>query len=126
MKPSRSATDITGQKAMEEKMVLLAHYDEATGFPNRLTFKDRLEQALIRARNNGRQVGVLALHSDALSGIGDRCGRELLLRSRDGIDGRRLVDGAIGPDLPSVRVRPDVDLRSRGKWNGSHHPGGEY
>ncbi|MFN7085279.1 MAG: PAS domain S-box protein, partial [Burkholderiales bacterium] len=68
------AADITQRKAAEERLVYLAHYDDLTGLPNRVLFRDRLEQTLAQARRRNWLVGVMMLDLDRFKVTNDSLG----------------------------------------------------
>lgn len=51
-----------------------AYHDELTGLPNRSLLLDRLNQALVHAGRQRKQVGLLLLDLDGFKGINDRLG----------------------------------------------------
>ena len=74
--------DITERKAAEERIRHMAHHDDLTGLPNRSQIRDRLEQAIHRARRDGRCVAVAFIDLDGFKlvndGLGHNAGDELL------------------------------------------------
>jgi diguanylate cyclase (GGDEF)-like protein/PAS domain S-box-containing protein len=76
--------DITEHKRAEEQIVYLAYHDTLTGLPNRPSFKDHLNQALIHAKRYERQVATLYLDLDRFKHINETLGHnvgDLLLRA---------------------------------------------
>ena len=71
------ATDITGRKESEEKMVRLAHYDQLTQLPNRLLFHDRLQHAIHQAERQRHSVGVMMLDLDGFKKVNDTLGHNI-------------------------------------------------
>jgi diguanylate cyclase (GGDEF)-like protein/PAS domain S-box-containing protein len=66
--------DITDRKQAEAEIQQLAYYDALTGLPNRALLQDRLTQALITARRDGRPVGIVFLDLDRFKSINDSLG----------------------------------------------------
>lgn len=76
--------DITERKATEERMQQLAFQDGLTGLPNRELFSDRLDQAIARARREGKGLALLFMDLDGFKDVNDTLGHgagDLLLRS---------------------------------------------
>ena len=66
--------DITERKAVERRLDQLAHFDSATGLPNRTLFYERFEQTLAQTRRRGGTLAVLFLDLDRFKEINDRLG----------------------------------------------------
>ncbi len=69
-------TDITVIKQHEEDLDRIAHYDVLTSVPNRRLLRDRLEQAIARARRLGNNLAVCYLDLDGFKPINDQFGHE--------------------------------------------------
>ena len=65
--------DITERTRADEKIAHLAHYDTLTDLPNRLLFRQRLEQAL-NAMRPDEQLAVLYIDIDEFKSINDALG----------------------------------------------------
>ena len=61
---------------MLEQVRSLAYYDSLTGLPNRLSYKERLAQALDHARRTGKLVGAFFIDLDHFSRVNDTLGHE--------------------------------------------------
>lgn len=68
--------DITSIKEAQDKLEYTAHHDALTGLPNRLLFRDRLEQALAISRRSGVGVALLFVDLDRFKVINDTLGHE--------------------------------------------------
>lgn len=71
----------TGLSLLEEithrrqrELFMLAHYDQLTGLPNRLLFKDRLTQACENASRNGKMAALIFVDVDRFKFINDSLG----------------------------------------------------
>lgn len=58
----------------QKHLFQIAHYDAVTGLPNRLLFKDRINQALARASRHKAQLAILFLDLDRFKVINDSLG----------------------------------------------------
>ena len=75
--------DITERKETQDRLAYLANYDSLTGLPNRILFRDRLGQAMERARRSQRGMGLMFIDLDRFKVVNDSLGHEvgdLLLR----------------------------------------------
>jgi diguanylate cyclase (GGDEF)-like protein/PAS domain S-box-containing protein len=69
------ATDITERKSMEEKLAYYAFYDDLTGLPNRVSFMEKLAQAITKIKQNPQQLfAVLFLDLDRFKIVNDSLG----------------------------------------------------
>lgn len=64
-------SDITSRKLSEEELRRRAHHDPLTGLNNRLSFNERLDQNLARARRVGCRVALLYIDLDKFKPIND-------------------------------------------------------
>ncbi|MBZ0104507.1 MAG: EAL domain-containing protein [Sulfuricella denitrificans] len=70
-------SDITERKRSEDKIIHQAYHDALTNLPNRVLFKDRLEQALAFAqRLHHQNVAVLFMDLDRFKFINDTLGHD--------------------------------------------------
>ncbi|HMZ00037.1 MAG TPA: EAL domain-containing protein [Burkholderiaceae bacterium] len=60
------AQDVTERRQAEARLSYYAHFDELTGLPNRMLFRDRLSTAITAAQRGGRPFAVLDIDVDAL------------------------------------------------------------
>ena len=67
-------SDVGSAKRAEQQIEFLAQHDALTGLPNRGLLRDRLEQALRRAHQASRMVGVLSLDIDRFGKVNDGLG----------------------------------------------------
>ncbi len=69
--------DITDRKITQERLQYLANFDSLTGLPNRALFRDRLGQAMARARRSGVPMVLMFLDLDNFKVINDSLGHEV-------------------------------------------------
>jgi diguanylate cyclase (GGDEF)-like protein/PAS domain S-box-containing protein len=69
--------DVTQARAMSQRMAHLAHHDYLTDLPNRLSFDDRLAQAMAAARRHKEQLAVLFVDVDRFKHINDSLGHAI-------------------------------------------------
>ncbi|MBR0801470.1 EAL domain-containing protein [Bradyrhizobium jicamae] len=68
--------DITERTRADEKIAHMAHYDALTDLPNRMLFRERLEQAL-KAIRPGEQLAVMYIDIDEFKGVNDALGHQV-------------------------------------------------
>jgi diguanylate cyclase (GGDEF)-like protein len=68
--------DITERQRADEKIAHLAHFDGLTDLPNRILFRERLEQSL-KAMRPGEQLAVLYIDIDEFKGVNDALGHPI-------------------------------------------------
>jgi len=69
--------DITDRRLNQQRLSDLANYDGLTGLPNRTLFRDRLGQAMARARRSGGPMALMFLDLDNFKVINDTLGHGL-------------------------------------------------
>jgi diguanylate cyclase (GGDEF)-like protein len=68
--------DITQRTRADEKIAHMAHYDALTDLPNRMLFRERLEQAL-KAIRPGERLAVMYIDIDEFKSINDALGHPI-------------------------------------------------
>ena len=66
--------DVTDQRAQQDQLQQLAHYDPLTGLANRVLLADRMKQAMAHAERTGETLGVVYLDLDGFKPVNDRLG----------------------------------------------------
>ncbi len=84
-------SDISKIKQTEMNLERLAHFDPLTGLANRVLFRDRLRQALLKAERTGEKVAVLFLDLDGFKHINDTLGHPVGDKLLNAV-GKRLLD----------------------------------
>jgi diguanylate cyclase (GGDEF)-like protein/PAS domain S-box-containing protein len=77
-------TDVSRFKQDEARLEFLAHHDALTGLPNRALFRDRCQEAVLRARRRETRLGLMFIDLDHFKQINDSLGHDvgdLLLQS---------------------------------------------
>jgi diguanylate cyclase (GGDEF)-like protein len=100
----RGTAEITEENIRLEELIVMsnhaAHHDALTGLPNRLLFRERIEQAIAMASRHGKKVALLFLDLDGFKHINDSLGHstgDRLLKSVSA----RLVECVRGSDTVS-------------------------
>ena len=73
---ARSIRYAIERKRTEERLTYLAQYDQLTGLVNRALFRDRLEQAVVRARRTNQGFALLLLDLDRFKAVNDTMGHD--------------------------------------------------
>jgi diguanylate cyclase (GGDEF)-like protein/PAS domain S-box-containing protein len=68
--------DITAQRAHQQQLEAMAHFDALTGLPNRLLLADRLQQAMAQCQRKGGVLAVAYLDLDGFKAVNDTHGHD--------------------------------------------------
>lgn len=68
------AEDVSEQRALSAQLSYVTHYDPLTGLPNRTLMRERIDQALAKARRVPHGLAVLSIDLDKLKFINDSLG----------------------------------------------------
>ncbi|HEX2948443.1 MAG TPA: diguanylate cyclase [Armatimonadota bacterium] len=69
--------DITERKQTEKRLNELAYFDPLTHLPNRVQFRERLENAIAQAHKTGEHVSIMLLDLDGFKEINDTLGHDV-------------------------------------------------
>ncbi|PTW59825.1 PAS domain S-box-containing protein/diguanylate cyclase (GGDEF)-like protein [Breoghania corrubedonensis] len=69
-----SVVDVTERRKAEARVAHMAHHDALTDLPNRVLFRERLQEALARAQRNDHLVAVQCLDLDHFKEVNDTLG----------------------------------------------------
>ncbi|WP_257167986.1 EAL domain-containing protein [Bradyrhizobium sp. SRS-191] len=96
--------DTTERRLADEKIAHLAHFDALTELPNRVLFRERIDQELERARH-GTFFALLYIDVDEFKGINDSLGHHVgdeLLKTI-----ARRIESCLGPEDMVARLGGD-------------------
>ena len=65
------------RKQWERRLIKSARYDYLTGLPDRILFRERLEQSILDAQRTGGQMGILFVDLDQFKEINNTLGHEI-------------------------------------------------
>lgn len=70
------ARDITERRKLLDKIAKMAFYDHLTAIPNRRTFDEQLEKAVLEAKQSSKKAAILMLDGRKFKEINDRFGHD--------------------------------------------------
>ena len=108
----RTYADVSNRRRAEDAVIHMARHDSLTDLPNRVLFRERLEQAMHRAVRQDEQVAVLCLDLDGFKAVNDTLGhptgdallREVASRLRQGVREDDTVARLGGDEFAIVHV----------------------
>lgn len=115
--------DITERKLAEARIARLAYFDSLTGLPNRQTFLERVDRAVLRAGQGQEKLAVLFMDLDGFKTINDSLGHatgDLILkgaaqRLRDSLRPADLLSRPTGfGDVDGADFRLELELARLG------------
>ena len=113
--------DITERRLAEAQIAHMAHHDALSGLPNRILFRDRLEQEMRRLESQGGWLAVLCLDLDNFKNVNDTLGHpagDLLLqvvaqRLRGCVREGEMVARLSGDEFAVLQPTPDQPLAAQ-------------
>lgn len=108
------AADITQSKQIEDRMVHMAHYDNLTGLPNRVTMQEHLEKVMRRSQSPNTVRALLWLDLDNFKWVNDTLGhpagdellRQVSLRLKNMAEATDMVARPGGDEFVMIVERP--------------------
>lgn len=97
--------DISDRKDAEEHIQFLAHHDALTQLPNRTLLEDRIRQAIVTSRHEGRHTVILMLDLDHFKLINDTLGHDIGDRLLESV--ARRLSASVGETETVARLGGD-------------------
>jgi diguanylate cyclase (GGDEF)-like protein len=112
--------DVTERRRAEHQIVYIAHHDALTGLPNRLQFRNSLDQQMARLARTGQQLALLYLDLDRFKQVndtmghtaGDRLLEQVATRLRGSLRGSDMVARLGGDEFAITFVCDDAASRA--------------